>query len=486
MVTRLKNLLFANNSIKQTIAKNIFWLSISHIGSRLIRAVIIIYAARILGAAEYGVFSYALSLAGFFTVFSDIGINQLITRELAKYPEKKFHYFSTAFWIKISLFIFVTILIITISPYFSKIKEVVVLVPFIALIVIFDGIREFSLTSIRAKEKMEFEALTMVATNFAITAFGFAAIYLSPTSKYLIFSYAAATALGALVSIFIIKEEFKKIFTHFDKKLIKPMISSAWPMALNSIIGAFMLNTDVLMLGWWRSAKEIGYYSASQRIIQVFYSLPAIIASAIFPAISRLIGEKDEIKIKLLMEKGLTIVFLIAIPLVVGGIILGKPIINLVYGKEYLPAAIVFQMLIITNLIIFPATLISNTLLAYNKQKAMVLNILIGGIGNIIFNSILIPRWGMIGSSIATIIAQSINYWLSLIILKKANNFHIIRHLKKIIISAVIMGLVSLILNNFGINIILNIIISGSVYFITLYILKEKILSEIIGLAKKI
>ena len=191
------------------------------------------------------------------------------------------------------------------------------------------------------------------------------------------------------------------------------MISSAWPMALNSIIGAFMLNTDVLMLGWWRSAKEIGYYSASQRIIQVFYSLPAIIASAIFPAISRLIGEKDEIKIKLLMEKGLTIVFLIAIPLVVGGIILGKPIINLVYGKEYLPAAIVFQMLIITNLIIFPATLISNTLLAYNKQKAMVLNILIGGIGNIIFNSILIPRWGMIGSSIATIIAQSINYWLS-------------------------------------------------------------------------
>lgn len=486
MITRLKNLLFANKSIKQTIAKNIFWLSISQIGSRLIRAAIIIYAARIIGAAEYGVFSYALSLAGFFTVFSDIGINQLITRELAKYPEKNFSYFSTAFWIKISLFIFVTILIITISPYFSKIKEAIVLVPFIALIVIFDGIREFSLTSIRAKEKMEFEALTMVMTNFAITAFGFAAIYLSPTSKYLIFSYAIATALGALVSIFIIKEEFKKIFTHFDKKLIKPMISSAWPMALNSIIGAFMLNTDVLMLGWWRNAKEIGYYSASQRIIQVFYSLPAIIASAIFPAISRLIGEKDEIKIKLLMEKGLATVFLIAIPLVIGGIILGKPIINFVYGKEYLPATIVFQILIITNLIIFPATLIGNALLAYNKQKAMVLNILIGGIGNIIFNSILIPRWGMIGSSIATIIAQSINYLLSLIILKKANDFHIIRHLKKIIISAVIMGLISLILNNFGINIILNIIISGSVYFIALYILKEKILSEIIGLAGKI
>ena len=66
---------------------------------------------------------------------------------------------------------------------------------------------------------MEFEALTMVATNFAITAFGFAAIYLSPTSKYLIFSYAAATALGALVSIFIIKEEFKKFLPTLIKNL---------------------------------------------------------------------------------------------------------------------------------------------------------------------------------------------------------------------------------------------------------------------------
>ncbi|PIY59464.1 flippase, partial [Candidatus Wolfebacteria bacterium CG_4_10_14_0_8_um_filter_37_11] len=48
--------------------------------SRLIRAAIIIYAARVLGAAEYGIFSYVLSFAGFFTIFADLGVSPLMTR----------------------------------------------------------------------------------------------------------------------------------------------------------------------------------------------------------------------------------------------------------------------------------------------------------------------------------------------------------------------------------------------------------------------
>ena len=100
IIKRLKSLLFENKGLRQTITKNVFWLSISQFGSRLIRAVIIIYAARALGTAEYGVFSYLLGLAGFFTIFGDIGINQIITREMAKKPERQSIYFSTAFWMK--------------------------------------------------------------------------------------------------------------------------------------------------------------------------------------------------------------------------------------------------------------------------------------------------------------------------------------------------------------------------------------------------
>ncbi|MEK7574274.1 MAG: oligosaccharide flippase family protein, partial [Patescibacteria group bacterium] len=66
MISKLKNFLFQNLTPRQTVAKNIFWLSLSQIGSRFFRAIIIIYAARVLGAAEYGIFAYVLAFAGFF------------------------------------------------------------------------------------------------------------------------------------------------------------------------------------------------------------------------------------------------------------------------------------------------------------------------------------------------------------------------------------------------------------------------------------
>ncbi len=71
--------LFNNRTVGQTIAKNTFWLFFGQMTSRLLRAVIVIYSARVLGAASWGAFSYALGVAAFLTIFSDIGINALIT-----------------------------------------------------------------------------------------------------------------------------------------------------------------------------------------------------------------------------------------------------------------------------------------------------------------------------------------------------------------------------------------------------------------------
>lgn len=482
MVKRLKELLFQNRSTRQTITKNVFWLSIGQIASRLIRAVIIIYSARVLGAAEYGIFSYALGLAGFFTIFADIGINQTLTREMAQKPERLSNYFSTAFWIKIFLFLITAALVMVVAPHFSKIEKIASIIPFVALIVIFDGLREFTLSLFRAREKMEFEAMATLLTNAAITALGFAALYFSTTSQSLTFSYAIATGIGALASIIILKTEFKKVINFFDKNLIKPLFSSAWPVALTGIIGAFMLNTDIIMLGWWRTAEEIGLYSASQKIIQMLYALPAILAGATFPTISRFVGQKDDNKTRQLIEISMTAVFLIAVPLTIGGIILGKPIIELIYGKEYLPAVLPFQILIATSLVIFPGTLMYNSILAYNKQKKLAVYMTIAAIGNIIFNAILIPIYGIVGSAIATIAAQLLSNSLSWMMIKKINNFSTFRYLKKIAATAIIMGIFSVVANKFGLNVIINIILSAGLYAGMLYLLKEKIFNEVIAL----
>src|SRR5947208_760670 len=71
MWKKIKAFLFYNRTTRQTIAKNTFWLAVSNFGGRLLRAVVIIYGARILGASEYGLFSYAITLSAFVSIFVD-------------------------------------------------------------------------------------------------------------------------------------------------------------------------------------------------------------------------------------------------------------------------------------------------------------------------------------------------------------------------------------------------------------------------------
>ena len=431
MINRLKDLLFTNRGVRQTVVKNVFWLGIGQVGSRLIRAAIIIYAARILGAAEYGVFSYVLSLAGFFTIFADLGVSPLLTREIAGRPDKRATYFASAFWLKNILLAITAVLIIFAAPKFSNIEAAVALLPFVALLVLFDNFRDFTFAYFRGIEKMEREAILTVIMNTAIAVAGFIILRFYQTAGALLFSYIASVAILSVVAFYFVKNFIKGIFKNFDKEIFKQFFHDCWPLAFSGLFGIFMLNIDIVMLGWWRTAEEIGYYSASQRIVQILYTLPAILASAIFPAAARFIKQNETEKARGLSEKSMTFLYLIAIPLTIGGIILGVPIIKFVFGEEYLPASASFQILIATLLIHFPGAILGNLIMAHNQQKRLVKYVAIGSASNIVFNVLLIPPFGIVGSAIATLISQFAYFTPVWFKIKQISNFQTLRYLKK-------------------------------------------------------
>lgn len=486
MISRIKAFLFENRNTRQTITKNIFWLSLNQIGSRFFRAIIIIYAARVLGATEYGIFAYVLGVIGVFTLFTDIGVNSILTRSVASHPDKRDQYLSTSFWIKMGLLFITALLLIFVAPHFSKIGKATVLFPIMVLIVTFDNIGEFINSFLRGMEKMELEAFISVIENVIFMVAGFIFIAISPTSKSLIFSYLASMGFAALLAIFIIRDRIVKVFHYFiNKKLAYEIINAAWPFALFGVIGIFLLNTDIIMLGWMRTSGEIGYYSAGQRIIGILYVLPSIFLGSIFPALSRFVQQNKKEKERELNEKSMALIFAFSLPLVVGGIVLAPSIIQLIYGQNYLPAVPAFRILLASIFFAFPGSLLANLVLAHNQQKKMIVYLAVAAIGNIVVNFFLIPVWGNVGSALATLINQAIYvipiWWQ----IKKVTNFKTFYHIKKIIMATIIMGIFSLFFNYLKVNVILSVIASGGIYFWLLFLFKEKILEEILILLRK-
>ncbi|PIR87418.1 MAG: hypothetical protein COU11_00625 [Candidatus Harrisonbacteria bacterium CG10_big_fil_rev_8_21_14_0_10_49_15] len=480
LLTRASDFLFKNQTLRQTAAKNTIWLGISNVGGRLLKAAIIIYAARLLGAAGLGVFSYAVTLAGFLSILIDMGVNQILTKSIAASNDQKerIQFISTAFFMKIGLLAVGTALIILVGPHLTSLEEAQALMPIVAIIFIFDALREFGFAFIKAIEKMEYEAGLYIFTNLAVVTFGFFFLFLSPTPRALALSYAIGTGLGATATFFTLRHHFRQLFTGFTKKLIKPILTLAWPFAISGLLGGLMLNTDILMLGWYTSAEDVGLYSAAQRIIQILYILPAILAASILPIFARLAaGDKE--KFRRVFERVASIILLAAIPIAVGGAILNKEIITLIFGFPFLAAAIPFALLSLTILADYPSVILSNAIFSYNKHRKLVVFAAIGGFGNVVLNFLLIPRYGIIGCAIATLITQIISNAYLWGQMKKINPFSVHKGLIRMTGATLIMSLVVYILNTAGLPLIGTVIIGIITYFSTLTILREPILKEI-------
>ena len=126
IVSNPGNFFLKNLGVKQTIAKNTFWLAVAEGITRFLKLFLIIYVARILGATEYGKFTFALAFVTLLSFLSDFGISPIFTRELARSKEREKE-FSSLLFLKIILglatltLMFIGSFLITPDPLIQKV-----------------------------------------------------------------------------------------------------------------------------------------------------------------------------------------------------------------------------------------------------------------------------------------------------------------------------------------------------------------------------
>ncbi len=429
-IRRLQSFLLENRGVTQTIAKNAAWLFGGQAASRLLRAAIVIYAARVLGVSSWGAFSYALGVATFLTVFSDIGIGALLTREGTQSPERRNRYLATAFITKLILLAAIALLVILFFPYLTKIEEAARIMPILIFVFLFDTLRDLGSAFSRALERMEIEATFQTAANLAIVAFSFIFLSVYGTSDALAAGYAVGSGLGFLGITFALRRHLHGIFAHFDRKLIGEILKTAWPFGLFGVMGIAMLNTDIIMLGWLRTPEEVGEYAAAQKLIQVLYAIPAIFAASLFPTLTKLV-RSDPVEARRLLERSVALAILAAIPIAAVGVLVAPLLVPLLFGAAYAPGILSLQILMATALIIFPSAIVGVSLFAYGGERRMPFFVAVAVLGNIVLNAIFIPPYGIEGAAVATIIVQLVVNGLIWRTTRRINNFAVIPELKR-------------------------------------------------------
>jgi O-antigen/teichoic acid export membrane protein len=194
------------------------------------------------------------------------------------------------------------------------------------------------------------------------------------------------------------------------------------------------------------------------------------------------LAKRDDAKFRIVLERTTTLLFLVSVPLAIGGAILANGIMSLVYGSAFASGGTAFALLMISIVPDFPGSLMANGLFVYERQKSLIITAIAGGVTNVGLDLLLIPRYGIIGSAIATLIAQIVGNGLVWYYMKQANYFEVIPRMKRIAVAGICMALVTVGLALLHANLILNIIISGLVYFGILKLLREPLLAEMLAI----
>lgn len=414
-----KKFLLNNFGLKQTLVKNTFWLTFAEGISKIFKLVLFIYIARILGATEYGKFSFSLSFVNLFVIFSSLGIFNIVTREFAREEEKEKD-FSAIFSLKIILTLLTYILIFIGSFFITKEHDIRVIIYILGAEVLLDGFLLLLYSFLRAREKMEYQALGQIIQVFLVTALGLIVLFFLPSVKNLSWAYFLGTAFAFVVGMIFFNFRIHHIKPIFNSAVWKKYLLMSYPLALASFVGTIHGNIDSTMLGSWGEITQTGWYNAAQRIVQAAFILVNLASVSFFPVLSKFFKEENKNNFQKSFDYFFIFVIFLVVPTILGGIVLAPRLIDLVYGSGYLPAVYALQITLVSTAIGVISAPFRYSLIAANQQSKIFWATVFSVVANIVLNLILIPRLSLYGASISGMISLSASLFLYFYISKKS------------------------------------------------------------------
>ena len=460
------------NSV-QRIAKNTGVLLVSQIASFIIGFFYIMYTARYLGAAGFGILSFALAFTGIFGVFSDLGLQQLTVREVARDKALASKYLGNIAAIKIILVIITFGLIALFINLLGYPEQTIKVVYLVALSIIFNAFSGMFYSIFQAYEKMEYQSIGSILSSILMLSGALFAISqgFSVVGFATLYFLVSAVILGYSFVVCVWKFVAPKI--EFDWGFLKPTIKEALPFGLAIVFMTIFYWVDTVMLSLMKGDAVVGWYNAAYRLVLVLLFVPGTFIAAIYPIMSKFYTTSQN-SLRLSFEKSFKYLTILGVPIGVGTTLLAQRIILLIFGTEYTNSIVALQILVWSSVLIFMTVPFGNLFNSLNKQIIVTKVCGICVVFNVILNLILIPKYSLIGASITTVLTQLIGSILifiwSLRIGYSIPAKELASIMSRVLISSALMGI--FIRYFYSSNLLVPILSSAILYFVILYIIR--------------
>jgi O-antigen/teichoic acid export membrane protein len=188
---------------------------------------------------------------------------------------------------------------------------------------------------------------------------------------------------------------------------LRTWLRFALPLSFNSFIQNILNSTDVLFLGAFASAAQVGLYAAADRVSFVVL-MPLIALNTIFsPLIAEYYGHEEHEQLANLSKVVTKWAFSLSLPMFLCFCVFHEAILS-IFSKEYTSAGIVLIILSLANFIAAGVGSTGDLLVMTGHTRVILANTVVSITVNIGLSFLLVPRFNVIGAAVASALGLAI------------------------------------------------------------------------------
>lgn len=386
------------------VLKNASWIIACRIAQSLINLIIGMITARYLGPSNYGVISYVASVVAFALPIMQLGLNQTLVKEFVQNPEQEGTVLGTALVINIlSSLLSMAGSIAFVAFVNAGEKETLLVCILYSLTLLFQA-TEMTRYWYQSKLLSKYPSIASLCAYIVVALYK---IYLLVTQKSILW-FAMSNVLDYfLISIILMVIYFKlgEQRLSLDWRVGREMLSRSKYYIIPSLMVMIFQHTDRIMIKLMMDEAETGFYSAAITCI----GISGFVFSAVIDSMRPVVLEakkKNQANYEMRVIQLYSVITGLSLAQSIGMTLLAKPIIHILYGEEYAPAATILAVAVWFVTFSYYGSVRNVWILAEGKQKYLTGINMIGAAANIVLNFALIPRWGGVGAAIASVITQ--------------------------------------------------------------------------------
>lgn len=392
-------------------ASNIAWIGAERLLRMVVSVFLLAYVARYLGPERFGLLNYAVAIVALTAPLIALGLNRLLVRELVR-TDSEGELLGTVFSMKLAASVTSVLALALASLYSGWVAEEAAMLIMVAslgnLFTAFDVVDFYFQSHVRAKYTAIYKSIAFVITSGV--KFGLvmaeAPLLLFAAAHALEWAMIAGLGLAAYL-------RYSQGSSPWEVRAERSryLLRESWPEIIAGVAIVLCMRLDQIMLEELLNIEAVGIYSAATRLSDLWYFVPAAIASSVFPAIIKS-REKSVSTYHSDLQKLFLVSVAVSYAIAFATVILAPYLIAIMFGTEYSAASSILATHIWTVVAVTLGVCSGSWIFAEARIILSLYRSVIGAAVNATLNWTLIPIFGAQGAAIATLVSLFAAFYL--------------------------------------------------------------------------